>query len=191
MVEKSFILLTTSRRPSGNTRTFCKDLSHVFPNVVRVNRGKLSLEGVAEKALEFDAEKVMIVGRWRSGLGKIEFFRIGERGLVVVPPLICVKGAKLRRNFRENVRRGRRIRSVAITASQKGFSEVRRLGDVLSEFFDVPVLSLKEVYNGKFDAAMQISADSSNRIIVMFKLVPELVEVGPQIRVSRLVWKLT
>jgi len=37
-------------------RTLCKDLSHTIPNIIPVNRGKLSLEGVAEKALELDAE---------------------------------------------------------------------------------------------------------------------------------------
>ena len=191
MVEKSFILLTTSRRPVKNTRTFCKDLSNVFPNVVRVNRGKLSLGGVAEKALELDAEKAIIIGKWRGESGKIEFFRTSAKGLVVIPPLIYVKGVRLRRDFEENVPRGRRIRSVAIAASERTSLEVKRLESVLSEFFNVPVFSLEEICDRKFDAAMQISADRSNRLVVTFRLIPEFVEVGPQIRVSHLVWELT
>lgn len=191
MTEKSFVLLTTSRRPSGQTRAFCKEFSHVFPNVVRVNRGKLSLDGVAEKALELDAEKVMIVGRWRGRPGKIQLFRIGKEGLNVVPPLVYVKGVKLRRDLGGDMPTRRRVKSVAIVAPQKRFSEVRRFGDVLSGFFDVPVLSLKEVYNREFDAVLQISADSSNHMIVMFKLVPELVDIGPHIRISHLVWEVS
>jgi rRNA maturation protein Rpf1 len=191
LVEKSFILLTTSRRPVKNTRTFCKDLSNVFPNVVRVNRGKLSLGGVAEKALELDAEKAIIIGKWRGESGKIEFFRTSAKGLVVIPPLIYVKGVRLRRDFEENVPRGRRIRSVAIAASERTSLEVKRLESVLSEFFNVPVFSLEEICDRKFDAAMQISADRSNRLVVTFRLIPEFVEVGPQIRVSHLVWELT
>jgi len=183
--------LTTSRRPVKNTRTFCKDLSNVFPNVVRVNRGKLSLGGVAEKALELDAEKAIIIGKWRGESGKIEFFRTSAKGLVVIPPLIYVKGVRLRRDFEENVPRGRRIRSVAIAASERTSLEVKRLESVLSEFFNVPVFSLEEICDRKFDAAMQISADRSNRLVVTFRLIPEFVEVGPQIRVSHLVWELT
>lgn len=57
-----FILLTTSLRRVKNTRTFCRDLSNTFPNVMRVNRGKLSLEGLVNGALEIDARKVMIIG---------------------------------------------------------------------------------------------------------------------------------
>lgn len=183
------MLLTASRRPAKNTRTFCRDLSNIFPNVVRINRGKLSLEGVAEKALELAAEKAVIVDRWREGIGKMRFFRISEKGLNVVPPLIYVRGVKLCRDFGE-ILRGRRMRSVAVTASQRASLEVKRLKNVLSEFFSIPILSLKEVFNGEFDVAVQILAGSSNHIIIKFKLIPELVEVGPQIRISLLVWEL-
>jgi rRNA maturation protein Rpf1 len=183
-----FILLTTSRRPVKSTRTFCRDLSNTFPNVVRINRGKLSLEGVAEKTLELDAEKVMIIDRWKGGPGKIRFFTISEKGLDVISPLIYVRSIKLRRDFGVNVPSGRRIKSVAITASKRGSLEVKRLENVLSEFFSIPVLSLKEIYDRKFDVAMQILTNQLNQIIVTFKLIPKLVEVGPQIRVSHLIW---
>jgi rRNA maturation protein Rpf1 len=190
LAEKSLILLTTSRRPVKNTRTFCRDLSTTFPNVVRVNRGKLSLGGVAEKALELDAEKAIIIGKWRGDSGKIQFFRTSAKGLDVIPPLIYVKGVKLRRDFEENAPRRKRIRSVAIAASKTPSLEVKRLESVLSEFFNIPVFSLKEIHDRKFDAAMQISADPSNHMIITFKLIPDLVEIGPQIRVSHLVWEL-
>jgi len=190
LVEKSLILLTTSRRPAKNTRTFCKDLSNVFPNVVRINRGKMSLGGVAEKALELDAEKAIIIGKWRGDSGKIQFFRTNAKGLDVVPPLIYVKGVKLSRDFEKNALGRRRLKSVAIAASETSSLEVKRLENALSEFFNVPVFSLEEICDRKFDDAMQISVDLSNRIIVTFKLIPELVEVGPQIRVSHLVWEL-
>lgn len=189
MVEKPFILLTTSRRPVKNTRTFCRDLTNTFPNVVRVNRGKLSLSGVAEKALKLDAEKAIIIGKWRGDSGKIQFFKISEKGLNAIPPLIYVKGVKLSRDFEKNAL-GRRLKSVAIAASEIPSLEVEKLENVLSEFFNVPVFSLEEICDRKFDAAMQISVDPSNRMIITFKLIPEFVEVGPQIRVSHLVWEL-
>jgi len=171
-------------------RTFCKDLSYTFQNTARTNRGKLSLEGVAEKALELDAEKVMIIERWKGDSGKIQFFRIGEKGLDAVPPLIHLRGITLRRDFGENMLRERRVKSMAITVSPKPLLEIEKFGNVLSEFFSIPILSFQEAVDKKYDVAMQISTDPSNHIIVTFKLIPELVEVGPQIKISHLIWEL-
>jgi len=171
-------------------RTFCKDISHNFPNIVRINRGKLSLEGTAEKALELGAEKVMIVERWKKGLAKIRFFTISEKGLDAVPPLIYIGGLKLRRDLREKMPKGRRIKSLAVASSRNVLLEVRRIENVLSEFFNIPILSSDEAVNRKCDAVIQISADQPNRIIITFMLLPKLVEIGPQIRISHLIWEL-
>lgn len=190
MAKKPFILLTTSRRPTKNVRTFCRDISHTFLNIVRINRGKLSLEGIAEKALELQAEKAMIFERWKEGLGKIRFFRISENGLDAVPPLIYIGGIKLRRNFGENMPRRRKIKSLAVASSRNVPLKVKRLENALSEFFNIQILPLDEVINRKCDAAIQISAELSDSIIITFRLVPELVEVGPQIRISHLIWEL-
>lgn len=172
-------------------RTFCKDLSHIIPNIIRVNRGKLSLEGVAEKALALDAENVAIIDRWKGGAGKIRFFKIRQDGLVAVPPTIYVRSVMLGRDFGERVTKGRRIESVAIAVSLKENSEVKGLENLFSDFFDIPVIPFSEATHSDYDAAMQISTDPSNHIIVTFKLIPELVEVGPQIRISNLIWELT
>ena len=74
------ILLTTSRRPTGRIRTFCRDLANSLPNVVRVNRGKMSLDGLAEKAIELEADKVVVVDRWHGGPGKFNLFYISNLG---------------------------------------------------------------------------------------------------------------
>jgi len=190
LVKKPFILLTTSRRPTKNMRSFCRDLSHTFPNTVRINRGKLSLEGVAEKALELDAEKVMIVERWKLGMGKIRFFGISEKGLGNVPPLIHIASVKLRRDFGGNMKKRRRMKSLVVASSRKVPLKVKRLENALSGFFSIPTLPFNEVTSEKCDIAMQILTDQSNNVIITFKLVPGFVEAGPQIRISRLVWKL-
>ena len=69
------ILLTTSRRPTGRMRAFCRDLANSIPDVVRVNRGKMSQDGVAEKAIELEANRVILVDRWHGGPGKINLFQ--------------------------------------------------------------------------------------------------------------------
>ena len=57
------ILLTTSRRPTGAIRSLCRDFVNSIPDVVRVNRGKMSLDGIAEKAIEVEADRVVVVDR--------------------------------------------------------------------------------------------------------------------------------
>jgi rRNA maturation protein Rpf1 len=180
------VLLTTSRKPTRDMRTLCRDISYTFPDVVRVNRGKLSLEGIIEKKLEFNAEKVAIIERWMQGTGKIELFEVRQSSLVGVPPIIHVRNVKFRRDFRERVHKEKRIKSIAIASSSNENFDTKRLRNAFSSFFEIPIISLEEAISNKYDAIMQILIDSLNRIIITFKLVPDFVEIGPQLEVSPL-----
>ena len=183
------ILLTTSRRPTKAIRTFCRDLSHTIPNTLRINRGKLSLEGVAEKALEVNAEKVLIVERWKGGPGKIQFFNVSEKGLRLIPPLIYLKRVKLQREFPEAKPKGRRIKSLALAVSRSLSVEVKKLEDALSKFFGIQIVSYEESVKG-YDALMQIMPEQQGFLAVTFKLIPEMVEIGPRIGISHLIWEV-
>ena len=182
------ILLTTSRRPTKGIRTFCKDLSHTIPNILRINRGKLSLEGLAAKALELGAKKVIIIDRWKGGPGKIELYRLEGR-LQPVPPLIYLRGVKLRREF-QTMPRGRRIKSTAIMTSLKPSQEVSRLEKALSDFLGIPIISSEDDFRN-YNAIMQMTTNSAGELIVTFKLLPENMEIGPRMRISHLIWDLT
>lgn len=192
LTEESLILLTTSRRTTKDLRTLCRDLSDIFHNIFRVNRGKLSIEGIAEKASESNAGKVMVIDRCRGCLGKIQFFRVGQKGLIAVPPQLYLRGMKLGRDFEEKARaRGAKARSVALVASPKPCLKSEKIETALSEFFDVPVLSLDTAISKKYDIVMQVSTESSNSATITFRLTPDLVEVGPRIRITNVIWELT
>jgi len=167
-------------------RTFCKDLARPIPGVVRVNRGKLSLDEVAEKALECAAEKVIIVDSWRGGAGKIQLFRIGQDGLVSVPPMIFVSEIRLRREFGEA--KSRRVGSLAVTAPSSSQKRVFEVAEALSSFFSVPFLSIDEAV-ARCNAAMHLSFDSKGRVQFTFLLLPQNVEIGPRITVSHMDWE--
>ncbi|HIE14720.1 TPA: hypothetical protein EYP70_05550 [Candidatus Bathyarchaeota archaeon] len=191
MAKRQSILLTTSRRPTKDMRTFCRDLSYTFPNIVRITRGKLSLDGLMEKALESHANKIIVVDRWKGGSGKIRFLNLNSDGLRVVPPIVYLRDLKFRRNFRENMPKGRRIRSIAVVSSSQEKIETEKLERTLSGFFEIPLFSINEVVKRRYDAVMQISQEIANRIKITFKLLPEQVEIGPRIIVSHLVWEST
>lgn len=185
MFPKKSVLLTTSREPSDRIRTFCNDITHSIPNVIRVNRGKLNLEGVAEKALELNAVRVVVIDRWKHGFASIRFFQTeSASGLTPLPPLINIANVRLRREFETKTKP---IKSLAITMSSENSSVVRRLGQSLSGFFDIPVFVGRDIVSN-FSAVMHVSTSASKEFQITFVLLPTLVEIGPRIDVSKVVW---
>jgi U3 small nucleolar ribonucleoprotein protein IMP4 len=179
------ILLTTSRRPTGRIRTFCRDLVNSIPDVVRVNRGKMSLDGVAEKAIEVEADHVVVVDRWHGGPGKINLYHLGSTGLESVPPLILIKAILLRRELKETTKRPR---SSAITLAPEDSAKLEKIAGRLSQFFGLPILSLNEA-SQKHGATMHFSFDSSRRLQITFIRPQRMVEIGPRVTLSKLIWE--
>ncbi|MCZ2807797.1 MAG: hypothetical protein O2V44_00420 [Candidatus Bathyarchaeota archaeon] len=180
------ILLTTSRRPTGGIRSLCRDFVNSIPDVVRVNRGKMSLDGVAERAIELEADRVVVVDRWRGGLGKINLFRIVPTGLTSVPPLMLISGIRLRREFKEGTRR---VHSSVITMEPEDSPDIERIAGHLSKYFGLPVMSLDEACKSHRDS-MHFSFDSSRRLQITFIVLQRMVEIGPRVTLSKLVWEV-
>jgi rRNA maturation protein Rpf1 len=158
-----------------------------IPNVVRINRGKLSTAELAEKALEINAEKVIIVDRWKGGPGKIRFFNVNSAGLNAVPPLIYVSGIRLQRTFSRT--RVKPVRSLAVTLPLETSNQTSKIARFLSDFLHVPMLSMEEA-SLNHQAAMHISRDATQRIQIAFLLLPEKAEIGPRITVSHVIWEI-
>lgn len=185
MSTKKNVLVTTSREPTDKIRTFCNDIAHAIPNVVRVNRGKLSLDGVAEKALELNADRVIIIDRWKRGFAVIQFYRIGAYGLTPSPPVIYIASVRFRRDFEV---RAKRVKALAITIPSEISSAGKRLAQSIGEFFDIPVFTSEEKVSG-FSAAMRISSNLPDKVQMTFVIFPTLVETGPRISVSKVAWE--
>ena len=180
------ILLTTSRRPTRAIRTLCSDLANSLPSVVRVNRGKMSLDGIAEKSIELETDRAVVVSRWSDGPGRITLFKLALTGLKPVPPIMLIAEVRFRREFKEKTRR---FRSSAITIDTEDSSELEKIGDCLSRFFHLPVLRVEEA-TGKHGASMHFSFGSSRHPQIAFMLPERMVEIGPRITLSKLVWEV-
>ena len=178
------ILLTTSHNPTPRIRTLCKDLARVIPSIVHVNRGKMSRNLVAEKAIGHNLDCVAIVDRWHGNPDKIEFFRIDKSGLVPVPPILYIADIRLQREF--TIKNPKTNCSVAIL---KQFDSSMAIVDSLSKILHIPVLSEKEAA-GNYLVAMQISCYATHRIQMTFILLPQKVEIGPRISLRRISWEL-
>jgi rRNA maturation protein Rpf1 len=179
------ILLTTSRRPTRAMRTFCHDLKRVIPNTVRINRGKASLESLAEKAIGLNANRIIVVDRWHGGVGKIQFFNLTSSGLVSVYPTMQVAKVKLQREFGE--KRLKPTKKLALSNLSQN-SEANAVAQSLSKFLDIPILSLEEAVSKAYEAVMQISQDSSKQLQITFIKLPMMKETGPRITINHLTW---
>jgi rRNA maturation protein Rpf1 len=144
----------------------------------------MNLNGIAEKALEIEADRVIVVSRWKGGLGKFEFFKAGSEGLAPVFPILCAAGIQLQREF--NVRIGP-VRSLAATVSSECSPEVMKTAESLADFFNLPFLQ-KETVPLKYRASMHFSSDALCRAQITFMLLPKFIEVGPRIIISHAVW---
>ncbi len=69
-------LVTTSHRPTRNTRRFVKFISMVLPNFTRVNRGKLTLSMIALQAIDMNMDKVVIVRNRKGNPGYIDIYSV-------------------------------------------------------------------------------------------------------------------
>jgi len=150
----------------------------------------MSLAALAEKALELNVDHVIIISRWKGGPGKIEFFDVKE-GLSLVPPLVYIKGVKLRREFEA---KAKKVEACAVTLFRQKDSELRRFTDYLSKFLKLPIVSaeaLKEINAGKRKTVLCISRNFEGQIQFTFRLLPRLNEVGPRVRLSHLIWEVT
>lgn len=181
------ILLTTSRRPTEIIRAFCRDLANSIPDTVRVNRGKMGLYGVAEKAIELEAERVVVVDRWRWGSGKINLFRVSSTGLEPVPPVLLIRKLRLRREFKKGPGHAQ---SSAITLEPEDSIELIRITERLAKYFGLVVLSLDEACNN-YHTSMHFSLDPSRSLRITFLLLSRMVEIGPQVLLSKLIWEVS
>jgi hypothetical protein len=146
----------------------------------------MNLDGIAEKALELNADRVIVINRWKGGPGKIELFHVGQEGLMPVPPLLYIRGVRLQREFNA---KARPFRSLAITVPPNSSNEIVRIAETLANFLNLPFLSAGGTPT-KFQALMHISHDVSHFAQITFLLLPEAVEVGPRLILSHVIWEI-
>jgi U3 small nucleolar ribonucleoprotein protein IMP4 len=88
------MLITTSRKPSGRTRSFCQDLGHVL-NAKYVNRGKMSFRDVLIKAASLGFQEIAIVSQIKGNPSKIEIYNENSELLLflkITVSLLDLKG---------------------------------------------------------------------------------------------------
>jgi len=177
------ILLTTCRRPTERIRSFASELSHSIPKCRSLNRGKLSLEALAGRCFELGCDKALILQRWMGGPGKIQLLELRNSDLIEIPPLIYLADVELRREYGAVGR----FQAEAITVQSEANSELVRLANSLSNFFELPLVTLP--CGGSYRVALHVLQHSRWKAKVVLASSPSIRELGPSLTIKHLRWE--
>ncbi len=120
------MLISTSRKPSQNTRKFCKILARVTDSTP-VNRGKMNMRELLLKALEVDEYNLAIVNEVKGNPSRVSFY--SNKGELLLTIIVGVTMDNEKTNFAPS-----RLKIV---------SQVREL-DILSDILDLDLVHKAE-----------------------------------------------
>ena len=178
------ILISTSRRPTSRIRSFSRDLNRVLPNCVYVNRGKQNIAGVIENARTNSADKVILVERWKGGVGRLRFYYVSSNAFTVTPPLLILRSVKTQVDFGRKRRVGRKIGFTLLTPMSKNDEKLLQF---LVHFFQIP-LQIESMVKTDYSAALSLSSLPDGDIRLTVTAPPMICEVGPRINIKKVVW---
>ncbi len=188
------ILITTSRRPTRRTRSLCNDLARVIPGAVRINRGKLSLEGVALRAIELGADRIILVSVYKGNPGKMHFFEVSSETFKRLGPDMLLAGVKLQRDL--GIRSLRRHNSLGVVTTGSANNEIRKLADALGYILKSEVYVLDSMERAAdlreekgLELILKVEEDRRSLAALSFYSLLNEKIVGPIIRVKKLFWE--
>ncbi|WP_309492551.1 hypothetical protein [Candidatus Hecatella orcuttiae] len=157
------------------------------PRSYRVNRGKMSLSGLAETAEEMGVKYVMILGRWAGGPGRIDFYKTEGGTLTQIPPVLYIKGVRLQREFDITWRKSRK-RISRLGVFKASTPEGQKLAHVLSKIFGAVPLSPGEGLKNNWAYMKLLEEKTFLRGITFYSSINGFKEIGPFISLRGIEW---
>ncbi len=157
------MLITTSRKPSQRTRSFCKSLVRVL-NSSYINRGKMSIREVLIKSSELGLDKIAVVSEMKGNPSKIDFH--DEEGELILSLDVTVSIPNSNASSKSRVK----TKNLQINSE---IDELKGLGDILTipEFHDGSALE---------NILLIKKGDVKNRAVIEF-YGDNGIETGPKI----------
>ncbi|MDI6645145.1 MAG: Brix domain-containing protein [Methanobacteriaceae archaeon] len=90
------MLITTSRKPSNRTRTFCQSLSRAL-NSRYINRGKMSMRNILLKVNELGFSNLLIISEKNGNPNTLTFYNHEGEQLIILEVSVALK------NIRTNI----------------------------------------------------------------------------------------
>ena len=182
-------LLTTSRRPSYRLRSFLKDLSSILPNAIHINRGKKTLEDLLYDAIEFKADRLIIVGERKGNPGKILIYEVDSKQEELRKlSMLILRGVKLSRE-NPNAIRVYNPQSIVLPILTLRNELEEEAADIISKALKIKLIhSDIEEYEVKPDIAMKIKYSEGEKYFILSFYNPSTRKsVGPLLKVGKII----
>jgi rRNA maturation protein Rpf1 len=176
------ILITTSRRPTPKMRTLCNDLARVLSNALRLNRGKLSLQGLKELALSRGGDRFIVVERRKGGPGLLRFYQYSPGGVWQVPLTVSLGGV----TTQDDLGRRTRLHCEAVTVANGPNGLLDGIAAALSRFLRVPVK--RATMAPSHCASLDVSPHSKYAAMLSFSGPSKGLGGGPTLIVKRAIF---
>lgn len=173
------MLITTSRRPTPKMRTLCNDLTRVFSNAIRLNRGKLSLQGLKEHASSRSIDRLIIVERRKGGPGLLRFSQFSPSGVWQVLLTLSLDGV----TTQDDMGRRTRLRCDVVTIVEGLNGHLEKIATALSLFLKVPLMRVTMVPHHR--ASLNVSPHSKYLATLSFSTPSKGLNRGPTLIVKR------
>jgi U3 small nucleolar ribonucleoprotein protein IMP4 len=157
------MLITTSRKPSQRTRSFCKSLARVL-NSSYINRGKMSIRDVLIRSSELGYDKIAVVTEMKGNPNRIEFQ--DKKGELILSMDITVGIPNSNASSKSRVK----------SENLKLYSEVQEL-DQLGTILDIPKLT----EGTAFENLLAIKKDDGKNQALIEFYGSNGIETGPKI----------
>ena len=176
--------LTTGRQTNQALNSLLKDLSHAIRKAKVVRRGKSSLEDLGRRFFDEALDYGIILQRRHGGPGRIDFLRVGAKGLTPVAPSVLLSAVRLRREYQHQ---GKHV-AQAITCDSRVTQTTQRFAKQLSIILDLPQLTIPTDLGVR--CSFHLSEFRDGSILLTITSPPGQEDVGPRLLVSRLIWDL-
>lgn len=180
------LLITTSRRTSNRVRSFARDLSSVFPESERFNRGSMSVEELVSRIRQSGANAALVISIWKGNPGELTLLTgSGEEFLK-----IRLDSALLRRETNPMFRK--RISGIGSACAKLGCStKVLELSKDLASILDVPLRqaqSPEELRDDTNKTVLWFDDAPSGKILWTHYTSQDADEIGPRMTIST-IWR--
>jgi len=132
------------------------------------------MKDVSQKALESGANKVILVKRWKGGIGSITLDSLPFNYGKSVTLFISGVKTQLELGKRTVIRDG-----LVITFEQNLSKTVKNLAEVFSNFLNVPLIEEKEGLHECYKASAHFTGFRNDETKIAFTMPPMVKEIGP------------
>ena len=142
------------------------------------------MAGVIEKARTINADKVILIERWKGEVGRLRFYYVSSNTFTETPPLLIIRSVRTQSELGQKTRIEPNI---GLVISKNLNDNEEKLLQFLSHFLQIP-LHREKTIRAEYSTALSLNSLPNGDLILAVTSPPLFNEVGPRITIQKVVW---